>query len=277
MGNVFFSVALMKVNMTNLPSSQFTGIALKSLLARTLKNQLFLGRNDLFLWPGARVWPSAWPSGSARSTAFQPGDRVGLIWLKNCPEFIFALFGIMLAEGVVVSINSFLTPDEVGFILGDCEAKVLISEAAMAEGTAKLRERLPQLDVIEVESLGQGTGSAERLFCARSSAGDLALIIYTSGTTGKPKGAMLSHQNLMCNVAAVMEAVDIRPDDHVAVLLPMFHSFTMTVGLLLPMTQGVSIIAIKSLHPPKNIIAEIMQHGDRHARNPAALPGAGKR
>ncbi|MGB1789287.1 MAG: AMP-binding protein [Limisphaerales bacterium] len=161
------------------------------------------------------------------------------LWLKNCPEFIFALFGIMLAEGVVVSINSFLTPDEVGFILGDCEAKVLISEASMAEGTAKLRERLPQLDVIE----------------------DLALIIYTSGTTGKPKGAMLSHQNLMCNVAAVMEAVNIRPDDRMAVLLPMFHSFTMTVGLLLPMTQGVSIIAIKSLHPPKNIIAEIMQHG----------------
>ena len=83
----------------------------------------------------------------------------------------------------------------------------------------------------------------------------------SSGTTGKPKGAMLSHQNLMRNVAAVMEAVDIRPDDRMAVLLPMFHSFTMTVGLLLPMTQGVSIIAIKSLHPPKNIIAEIMQHG----------------
>ena len=84
-----------------------------------------------------------------------------------------------------------------------------------------------------------------------ANAEDLALIIYTSGTTGKPKGAMLSHQNLMCNVAAVMEAVDIRPDDRMAVLLPMFHSFTMTVGLLLPITQGVSIIAIKSLHPPK--------------------------
>jgi len=190
----------------------------------------------------------------------QPGDRVGL-WLKNCPEFIFSLFGILLAEGVVVSINSFLTLDEVGFILGDCEAKVLISEASMAEGTAKLRERLPQLDVIEVESLGQAEPEVPNDYFALGQAPeDLALIIYTSGTTGKPKGAMLSHQNLMCNVAAVMEAVDIRPDDRMAVLLPMFHSFTMTVGLLLPMTQGVSIIAIKSLHPLKNIIAEIMQH-----------------
>ena len=131
----------------------------------------------------------------------------------------------------------------------------------MAEGTAKLRERLPQLDVIEVESLGQAEPEVPNDYFALGQAPeDLALIIYTSGTTGKPKGAMLSHQNLMCNVAAVMEAVDIRPDDRMAVLLPMFHSFTMTVGLLLPMTQGVSIIAIKSLHPPKNIIAEIMQH-----------------
>ena len=115
--------------------------------------------------------------------------------------------------------------------------------------------------MIEVESLGQAEPEVPNDYFALGQAPeDLALIIYTSGTTGKPKGAMLSHQNLMSNVVAVMEAVDIRPDDRMAVLLPMFHSFTMTVGLLLPMTQGVSIIAIKSLHPPKNIIAEIMQH-----------------
>ena len=51
----------------------------------------------------------------------KPGDRVAL-WLKNCPEFIFSLFGILLAKGVVVSVNSFLTPDEVQFILDDCDA-----------------------------------------------------------------------------------------------------------------------------------------------------------
>ena len=95
----------------------------------------------------------------------------------------------------------------------------------MAEGTAKLRERLPQLDVIEVESLGQAEPEVPNDYFALGQApADLALIIYTSGTTGKPKGAMLSHQNLMCNVAAVMEAVDIGPDDRMAVLLPMFHS-----------------------------------------------------
>ena len=71
---------------------------------------------------------------------------------------------------------------------------------------------------------------------------------------------MLSHQNLMSNVEAIVEATDIVDEDRMAVLLPMFHSFTMTVGLLLPMTRGLSIVAIKSLNPPKNIIAEIIQH-----------------
>ena len=227
--------------MTNL-ANQFTEIAHQN----PDKTAVFWGETD-YTFARAHGLAKRLAKRLREAHGLQPGDRVGL-WLKNCPEFIFSLFGILLAEGVVVSINSFLTPDEVEFILQDCEAKVLISEASMAEGTAKLREQIPQLNVIEAESLGQAPE-------------DLALIIYTSGTTGKPKGAMLSHHNLMSNVAAVTEAVGIEPNDRMAVLLPMFHSFTMTVGLLLPMTQGLSIIAIKSLHPPKNIIAEIMQHG----------------
>ena len=187
----------------------------------------------------------------------QPGDRVAL-WLKNCPEFVFSLFGILLGEGVVVSINSFLTPDEVGYIVEDCGAKVIISEASMGKETSILVNNSPGLKVIEVESLNRMDSTDYTLL--EQSPEDLALIIYTSGTTGKPKGAMLSHQNLMSNVNAIIEAADITNEDRIAVLLPMFHSFTMTVGLLLPMTRGLSIVAIKSLNPPKNIITEIIQH-----------------
>ena len=190
----------------------------------------------------------------------QPGDRVGL-WLKNCPEFVFSLFGILLAEGVVVSINNFLTPDEVGYILEDSGAKVLISEASMAEGTAVLQSQLDGLAVIEVEELGQADDSqAPELPPAGQTGEDLALIIYTSGTTGKPKGAMLSNNNLLRNIGGVMEELELTPEDRMACLLPMFHSFSMTVCVLLPMTQGLSIVAIKSLHPPKNIIVELLRH-----------------
>ncbi|MFQ3168388.1 MAG: long-chain acyl-CoA synthetase [Limisphaerales bacterium] len=190
----------------------------------------------------------------------KPGDRVGL-WLKNCPEFIYSLFGILLAEGVVVSINNFLTPDEVGYILDDSQVKVLISEASMAEGTAALKSQLDGLAVIEVEELGQAADSqAPELPPVGQAGEDLALIIYTSGTTGKPKGAMLSNNNLLRNVAGVMEELELTPEDRMACLLPMFHSFSMTVCVLLPMTQGLSIVAIKSLHPPKNIIVELLRH-----------------
>jgi len=190
----------------------------------------------------------------------KPGDRVGL-WLKNCPEFIYSLFGILLAEGVVVSINNFLTPDEVGYILDDSQVKVLISEASMAEGTAALKSQLDGLAVIEVEELGQAADSQALELPPVGQAGeDLALIIYTSGTTGKPKGAMLSNNNLLRNVAGVMEELELTPEDRMACLLPMFHSFSMTVCVLLPMTQGLSIVAIKSLHPPKNIIVELLRH-----------------
>ena len=190
----------------------------------------------------------------------QPGDRVGL-WLKNRPEFVFSLFGILLADGVVVSINNFLTPDEVGYILEDSGAKVLISEASMTEGTAALQSQLEGLAVIEVEELGQADDSqAPGLPPAGQAGEDLALIIYTSGTTGKPKGAMLSNNNLLRNVQGVMEELELTPEDRMACLLPMFHSFSMTVCVLLPMTQGLSVVAVKSLHPPKNIIAELLLH-----------------
>src|SRR6185503_2475988 len=95
---------------------------------------------------------------------------------------------------------------------------------------------------------------------------DLAVIIYTSGTTGRPKGAMLSHGNLLANVGScrkVLEAVEL---DRFVVLLPMFHSFMLCVGILLPMTTGCSIVLVKSLHPPKNVIQEII------AREATILP-----
>src|SRR5712671_3246278 len=80
----------------------------------------------------------------------KPGDRVGL-WLKNCPEFISAIFGVLQAGGVVVPINNFLKPDEVSSILADSGAKVLISEAATAVEQSELSAKLPGLKFVRVE------------------------------------------------------------------------------------------------------------------------------
>jgi len=96
---------------------------------------------------------------------------------------------------------------------------------------------------------------------SRQQANDLAIIIYTSGTTGHPKGAMLSHSNLLHNVESCRQVLEATGEDRFVVILPLFHTYMMCVGLMLPMLTGGSMILIRSLHPPKNTLQEIYTHG----------------
>ena len=189
----------------------------------------------------------------------QPGDRVGL-WLKNRPEFVPALFGILNAGAVVVPINNFLKPAEVNYILADAGIDVLITDEELGAHLPALAAVRPALKLLKVEAIAPAdTAARQSPPAARQSESDLAVIIYTSGTTGRPKGAMLSHGNLLHNVEScrlVLETVD---QDRFAVLLPLFHSYMLTVGLLLPLLVGGSLVLVKSLNQPKLILGEILQ------------------
>ncbi|MSU21314.1 MAG: long-chain fatty acid--CoA ligase [Pedosphaera sp.] len=198
----------------------------------------------------------------------KPGDRVG-IFLKNCPEFVIALFGIWNSGCVAVPINNFLKAPEVNYMLSDADIDVLITESAMAEVMSQLLTVRSQLRFFHVEELGKTEpGKAEFVAVNRVEV-DLAVIIYTSGTTGKPKGAMLSHGNLLDNVESCRQVLEAVSFDRFVILLPMFHSFMLCVGILLPLSVGGSIVLIKSLHPLKNIIQEIV---DRQATLLPAIP-----
>jgi long-chain acyl-CoA synthetase len=195
----------------------------------------------------------------------RPGDRVGL-WLKNCPEFIPSFFGILAAGAVAVPINNFLKCEEVNYILKDAGIDILITDAELGTHFRSLSASRPQLKMLKIEEISQTASASEartnRLLHKEASAVDpsqLAVLIYTSGTTGRPKGAMLSHRNLMHNVEScriVLQTVDV---DRFAVLLPLFHSYMLTVGLLLPLIVGGSIVLVKSLHPVRNVVQEIFQ------------------
>jgi long-chain acyl-CoA synthetase len=187
----------------------------------------------------------------------KPGDRVGL-WLKNCPEFIPVLFGILQAGGVVVPINNFLKPPEVSFMLNDAGADLIIADAELAAGFPALQADRPGLRCVTVEELLKNGGAQVTDFPARNES-DLAVIVYTSGTTGRPKGAMLSHGNLLHNVESCRLVLKCVENDRVAVLLPMFHSFMLCVGVFLPMLVGATIVLIRSLHPPRNVLLEISE------------------
>jgi long-chain acyl-CoA synthetase len=186
----------------------------------------------------------------------KPGDRVAL-WLKNCPEFIAGVFGILHAGGVVVPINNFLKPAEVGYILNDGGIDVMISNADLSAHFAELTAVRPQLKILKVEEFSEPKTQNSELKTGSRSEQDLAVIIYTSGTTGKPKGAMLSHGNLLHNVESCRIVLAMVEDDSFAVILPLFHTYMMTVGIFLPFTIGGSIVLVKSLHPPRAMLQEI--------------------
>jgi long-chain acyl-CoA synthetase len=203
----------------------------------------------------------------------QPGDRVGL-WLKNRPEFIPALFGILHAGAVVVPINNFLKPAEVSFILRDAGIDVVITDQELAGNFETLRAAFPSLQFMVIEEAfesfpmapGHVKFETEILKNPSRAESDLAILLYTSGTTGRPKGAMLSHGNLLHNVASCRQCLHTVQEDRFAVLLPMFHSYMITVGLMLPLLVGASVVLVKSLHPVRNLIQEIF------ARKTTVLP-----
>jgi long-chain acyl-CoA synthetase len=196
----------------------------------------------------------------------QPGDRVG-IWLKNRPDYFPALFGAFLAGAVVVPINHFLKPPEISFQLEDADVKVLISESAFAEAASALETVHPRLRWLWVEDLLDHPSTPPEVMApANLAESSLALIIYTSGTTGRPKGAMLTHGNLLHNVESCRQVLSAVDHDRFVLLLPMFHSFMLCVCILLPTIVGGSVVLVKSLHPPKTVIQEII------ARQATILP-----
>jgi len=190
----------------------------------------------------------------------QPGDRVAL-WMKNCPEFVSSVFGILHAGAVLVPINSFLKPAEVSYILNDGGIDVMITDAELGAHSAGLKAARPSLKFFQVAEIA-ASGAAGSRFTVHDSRteSDLAALLYTSGTTGHPKGAMLTHGNFLHNVASCVAALGVREDDRVVVALPQFHSFMFTVGTLLPPLCGGGILLLKTLHPFKQVLEEIARH-----------------
>jgi long-chain acyl-CoA synthetase len=189
----------------------------------------------------------------------KPGDRVAL-WVKNCPEFVSSVFGILSAGGVVVPINNFLKPAEVSYIVNDAGANVLITDAELATHSETLKAVRPTLEILRVEEFPALNPSSILHSPSSCSEKDLAAMLYTSGTTGHPKGAMLTHGNFLHNVASCVTALKVREDDRVVVALPQFHSFMFTVGTLLPVLCGGGILLLKTLHPFKSVLEEIARH-----------------
>ena len=95
------------------------------------------------------------------------GDRVAL-WVKNCPEFVSSVFGILSAGGVVVPINNFFKPAEVGYIVNDAGANVLITDAELAAHSDILKAARPALEILRIEQFG-AIGATDSRFTVHDS------------------------------------------------------------------------------------------------------------
>ncbi|MBI05142.1 MAG: acyl-CoA synthase [Pelagibacteraceae bacterium] len=161
------------------------------------------------------------------------GDRVTL-YAQNGWEWIVAYYGIAKTGAVLNPINVMLTPNEVAYVVKDCGAKALFTTSDRATPILKLKEDINLQEIITFgDSTPDGALAFDELIASGNDlfdlvpvdASELGKICYTSGTTGFPKGAMLSHRNVVLN-AAMTAAMNMRVADDVQLTaLPCAHVY----------------------------------------------------
>ncbi len=171
-----------------------------------------------------------------RDLGVNPGERVTL-WLENGWRWVVAYFGIFRAGAVANPVNVLLTPDEVDFIVENCNARAIVGDSTKLRSLNVNSELVKIFTDVEypASSLRPGEQSFNRLLKGGSlssqsltdnPAGDrIAAICYTSGTTGRPKGAALSHRNILLNVAMTSLMHGRGKDDVIVSALPCTHVY----------------------------------------------------
>jgi long-chain acyl-CoA synthetase len=206
------------------------------------------------LWHGARQYAAV-----LRERGVEPGDRVALL-LPNTPHFPLAYYGVLALGAVAVPVHALLKSEEIQYVLEDSGAKTLVCAAPLLGEGAKGAE-LAGIPVLAV--LDGGDASIDRLDTLASAAApidavvprepsDTAVILYTSGTTGKPKGAMITHLNVLMNVdVSAMDSFDITPDDVVLGCLPLFHTFGQTCCMNTSFRIGATVVLLPRFDGPQ--------------------------
>jgi fatty-acyl-CoA synthase len=184
------------------------------------------------------------------------GDRVG-IWSPNCAEWALTQFATARAGIVLVNINPAYRPTELGYVLEQSGCRMLVSAqsfktsdyVAMVEevrGGLPGLERVVYLDSPDWDALLALSAEVEPEALRNRSAGlqfdDAINIQYTSGTTGFPKGATLSHHNILNNGFFVGELCGYTHEDRVCIPVPLYHCFGMVMGNLGCISHGATMV-----------------------------------
>jgi len=189
------------------------------------------------------------------SVGIKRGDRVALL-VHNVPHFVYAYHGLLRAGGVMIPLNTMYTSEEVSFILADADARAVVAAEPFVGTVDGLRDTLPMLEHVIVAGTNAPIGAMtwEQMLgrggdppLVDPAADELAVIAYTSGTTGKPKGAMLTHGNLLANLDQMTRVPQLAEaeDDVVLLALPMFHIYALNVILGLTLRVGAAALLME--------------------------------
>jgi acyl-CoA synthetase (AMP-forming)/AMP-acid ligase II len=174
-----------------------------------------------------------------RSLGVEKGDRVTLA-LGNSVEYVVAAFGLLKAGGVLNPVNPGLGAQELGYILGHAEPRVIVTDTASAASILSPKVALPRhctVAVFDPNGVGLQTGASvptaafDELIDASSDeppsvdhhADDPSTLLYTSGTTGNPKGVLFTHGRTGTSGPQFIEALHLTPEDTILAVTPLFH------------------------------------------------------
>jgi len=180
-----------------------------------------------------------------------PGDRVGLM-APNTLEFVELYYGILRAGAVVVPMNPLFKSREVSYHLSDSGAALAFAWHGVADQAAEgARSAGTDLVIIEPSGLAETLARSDPVPAVADRApSDTAVILYTSGTTGQPKGAELTHANLISNIEVTRTTLlGLRPADVMLGALPLFHSFGQTVVMGCAIATGGCLTLLPRFDP----------------------------
>jgi fatty-acyl-CoA synthase len=207
------------------------------------------------------------------AAGLEQGDRVG-IWAPNCAEWVLVQYATAKAGIILVNVNPAYRTTELEYALRQSGCRMLVAArafktsdyAAMIEevrADLPALERVVLLDSPEWEALLTG-GAAEddlRARMARLDPDDAINIQYTSGTTGFPKGATLSHHNILNNAFFVGEGCSYDEHDRVCIPVPFYHCFGMVMGNLGCTTHGATMVVPDAAFDPVAVLETVQDEG----------------
>lgn len=212
------------------------------------------------------------------ASGIEPGDRVGIL-AETCPAWFYVDHAAITSGAISVGIYATNSPEQVAHVLNDSGARMLFVEnEEQLDKLLQVRERVPALErivVFDMEGLKDlrdpmvtsladfgALGAAEpparaeawRARAAAITSEDTAILIYTSGTTGPPKGAMISHGNLVFQAAALHQVMRLGPGDELLSFLPLSHIAERLLSGMRPIFTGTVVNIVENQDSvPQNI------------------------